>query len=104
MDQVKIKVLKTKVFKSLLASHFDMFLSVECVPELASNPEVLSGNQTFINGFLYSISALFLVAVVTCLVNAPVSRFNGAVDGVSHLFLGDFPAAEADLWHLVATL
>jgi len=96
MDQVKVQVFNTKVFEGLLTSHLDMFLSMECVPQLAGDPEILSGYQAFINGFLDSLTALFLIAVVTCLVNAPVSRFDGTVDGVSHLFLWDFPAAEAD--------
>ena len=75
---------------------------MECVPQFAGDPKVLSCDFTFIKDSFDSLTALFFVSVITSFIDASVtSIWDGVVDGVGNLVLWNFPAAQTYWRHFI---
>ena len=74
------------------------------VPELADYEKVLPRAYSFVEGAFDSIADLFLIAVVTRVVQQTIAVFDRLVDDFSTDILWHFPKAKTQLWQSVATV
>jgi len=96
VDEVEIEVFQSPVLELELASGLDVFLGMESIPELGSNPDVFTLDEASINGLLNAITSLLLVAVVSSTVQETVAGLDGVKDGVGALRLGNLPETKAN--------
>lgn len=64
VDEEEIEVLKAPPFELLADNGLDVLLVVEGVPELGDDEELLTLDETLINGALHTLAALLLITVV----------------------------------------
>ena len=64
VDKVEVEVLEAPVSELLLADRQDILSSVEGVPELGDDEEILTLHEAVGDGALGALAALLLVAVV----------------------------------------
>ena len=94
MNQVQVKVVKTKISQSLLASHLDVLRAMESVPELGNDEEVRPGNNALVNGLADTLSHLDLVTVVASTVEQSISKLDSVVDDVGANIFWNLPESE----------
>ena len=94
MNQVQVKVVKTKISQSLLASHLDVLRAMESVPELGNDEEVRPGNNALVNGLADTLSHLDLVTVVAGTVEQSISKLDSVVDDVGANIFWNLPESE----------
>lgn len=102
VDEVEIEVVKAPVSELALGNWLDLLLVVERVPQLGDDEELLTLDDSFLDGAGNTLTGLLLVAVVAGSVKQTVTSFDGVVDSVGTSLVVDLPEAEADLWHLIA--
>jgi len=103
VDQKEIEVLKTPISKGALGELNSMVLLVEGVPELGSDENFLTLDDTISNGTADTFTALLLVAVILGTVNESVTSLDGVVDGVSTGGVRDLPGTETNKRHFLAS-
>jgi hypothetical protein len=77
-----------------------VLLLVVGVPQLRNNEQILSRDDLFIDRLLDAEAGLDFVRVERSLIDAAVADLDRVVDNALGHILGNFPAAEAALWHL----
>src|SRR5262245_38903314 len=102
MNQVQVQILDAQIPKAMLHGFPDVAFGVVCVPELGSDPQILTSAQALIEGGPDSLADLRLIAVITRAVQMPVARADGFHDEPGRLRAGHFPETQADGGQLVA--
>lgn len=64
MHIVNVEIRDTPVGQGPHDRLADVFLAMECVPQLGNDPHVFSGHHAVVYSALQAFSALFLIAVV----------------------------------------
>lgn len=70
MDDVEVKVVDTPVLELLLADWLDALVVVERVPELGNDEELLTLDETVLDGAGNTLTSFLLVAVVLEIVSS----------------------------------
>ena len=104
MDEVEVEVTTLQVSQGSLEADWNMLLSVASVPQLGSDEEFLSLNNSIIERLLDSITNFLFVTVMDSLIKASVSILNGSVYNISALFVWDLPASQTNEWHGASTV
>lgn len=77
MNQVEIDVTQTPGFVLGLC-HFQGVLSlVVVVPQLGGDEDVLSLDETFINGTLDALTGFLFILVIVCTIEETIANFDG---------------------------
>ena len=82
MDKIKIDVTQTPGFVLRFGLRESVFFAVIVVPELGDDKDVLTLDESFIDGALDALSCFFLVLVVVCAVEETVAYFD-SLDAIS---------------------
>jgi hypothetical protein len=73
MDQVEVEVVNAPVLELLLGDGFDLFVVVECLPELGDNKEVFTLYETFLDGAGNTLTGFDFIAIIWKRLSAVIS-------------------------------
>lgn len=99
MNQVEVDVVEAEVLEGPLASWLDVLLSMLGVPELGGDEEILTLDDTLIDGSLDALTGFLFVAIYGSLINESVAQLDGIVNAIGAFVVIDLPASEANCWH-----
>lgn len=102
VNQIKIEVFQLEIVKGSLTSSWNILRSHICHPQLGCNEQFSSGNDSFVDGSLDTLSCLFLISVTCGLVNASIASLDSSVNLIGSFVFGDLPASESNRWHLLS--
>lgn len=91
VDNVKIKVFESKIRQGSLDSWFNMFRSVESVPQFRYYKKVLTLADAFIKSLFDSLTNFLFVSIVAGSIEESVSAFDGVVNLACADFFWEFP-------------
>jgi hypothetical protein len=66
MDQIKIEIIESEIFKSSFTGWSHVFRVMESIPQLRNDKKLLSFHNTFIDRSFYTLTSLLLVPIVAC--------------------------------------
>lgn len=100
VDDVQVKVVNAQVCELLLGNGLDLVGIVERVPELGNEEQLLTLDESVLDGTGNTLANLLLVAVVAGTVKESVSNLDGVVDSVGASVVVDLPETETNERHL----
>ena len=96
MNQVQVKVINSKISHRLLTGKFDMFWTMEGVPELRHYKKIFPRADVFFDSSFDTLSCLLLISVVTCGIEQPVSILDSVVYNIGARLLWHLPKSKTE--------
>jgi len=78
----QINIVQSKIVERFLARRADVFFSVERVPQLGRNPQLLTRHNALFDGSSDTFANFFLVAIIAGAVKVSVTSLDGRNYGI----------------------